>query len=379
MIDFPKPLRVAVLAANLSQGGAEKQLVYMARALQDAGVTTRIYSLTRGQHYESILRTIGLEPVWVGRRGHPLLRLKTLARHLQGFRPEVIQSTHSFANLYAGLLGRLLGAVSVGALRCSLQHCREGNGPWTRWLVTLPTALIVNSQTARDDLLQSRLISQERVFLLPNAIELEEYDRRDCSAPGAFPERTGLTAGFVGRLIGVKRPDRFLRVVALAAKEEPTIRGLVVGDGPERASLEKQAVQLGLKPHQIRFLGQRPDVPRLLQEIDVLVHCSEDEGLPNVVLEAMAARLPVITTPAGDAKIMVEDGHNGYVVPFDDITAMAERLVQLARKPSLKQAMGHVGRQQVERQYSYDRLADRLLSIYHRLLHEQSRGGLPCD
>ena len=111
----------------------------------------------------------------------------------------------------------------------------------------------------------------------------------------------------------------------------------------------------------------------------MLVHCSEDEGLPNVVLEAMAARLPVITTPAGDAKIMVEDGHNGYVVPFDDITAMAERLVQLARKPSLKQAMGHVGRQQVERQYSYDRLADRLLSIYHRLLHEQSRGGLPCD
>lgn len=373
MVDFPKQLRVALLAANLSQGGAEKQLVYIARALREAGVTMRVYTLTRGQHHEATLQAMGVEPVWVGRRAHPLLRLGTLARQLRGFRPHVIQSTHSFANLYAGLLGRLLGAVSVGALRCSVQHCREGNGAWTRWLVRMPTALVVNSQVVLNDLVQRRLVRPERAFLLPNAIELDPYDRRRSPDAKTLEEQTGLTAIFVGRLIAIKRADRFLRALALAVKREPTVRGVVVGDGPERAPLEKQAIELGLTLHQVQFLGQRQDVPRLLGEADVLVHCSEDEGLPNVVLEAMASRLPVITTPAGDAPVMVHEGLNGYVVPFDDAEAMADRLLRLVHEPTLRHQMGQAGRQRVERLYSYDYLAERLLAIYQTLLAAKTK------
>lgn len=362
-----EPLRVALLAADLRKGGAEKQLVYVARALVEAGVTMRVYTLTQGEEHEATLRALGLEPIWFGRRGNPLLRLGTLASALREFRPQLIQSMHSFANLYASLLGRWFRAVSVGALRSSVEHSRQGNGAWTPWLIRTPTALIVNSEVVRDDLLERRLRRPEGLFLLPNVIELADYDQEQPRAMGR-QEPSRLTAILVGRLVGLKRVDRFLRAVGLAASEEPAVRGVVVGDGPERANLEQLAGELGLGPERVRFVGQRQDVPRLLGEADVLVHCSDDEGMPNVVLEAMAARLPVITTPAGDAKFLVQDGANGYVVPFDDTRAMAERLVRLAREPELRSTMGHEGRKRVEREYSFDRLAERLLAIYEVLL-----------
>jgi glycosyltransferase involved in cell wall biosynthesis len=338
-----EPLRVALLAADLRKGGAEKQLVYVARALVEAGVTMRVYTLTQGEEHEATLRALGLEPIWFGRRGNPLLRLGTLASALREFRPQLIQSMHSFANLYASLLGRWFRAVSVGALRSSVEHSRQGNGAWTPWLIRTPTALIVNSEVVRDDLLERRLRRPEGLFLLPNVIELADYDQEQPRAMGR-QEPSRLTAILVGRLVGLKRVDRFLRAVGLAASEEPAVRGVVVGDGPERANLEQLAGELGLGPERVRFVGQRQDVPRLLGEADVLVHCS------------------------GDAKFLVQDGANGYVVPFDDPRAMAERLVRLAREPELRSTMGHEGRKRVEREYSFDRLAERLLAIYEVLL-----------
>lgn len=371
MLPLDNPLRVALLAANLSRGGAEKQLVYMAKALREAGVDVRVYSLTRGQFHESALEAMGLAPIWVGARGSPLIRLAVLARHFRRFRPHVIQSTHSFANLYVGLLGRLLGCVSVGSLRSSLEHCRQANGAWTPWLIRTPSAVLVNAQSALDDLARRRLVSPDRLFWLPNVIDLAEFDRSE-EANGS--RRPGLTVALVGRLVEVKRIDRYLHALAAAAQRELMVRGMVIGDGPQRAALERLAVELGLGRTQVEFLGEREDVPRLLALADVLVQCSDDEGLPNAVLEAMAARRPAITTPAGDAHRLIRDGHNGYVVPFDDVSAMAERLVLLARLPQLRRQLGEAGRQHVERHYSLDGLADRLLSIYRTVAARQKSG-----
>jgi glycosyltransferase involved in cell wall biosynthesis len=345
----------------------------MARALRDAGVDLRIYTLTQGQFHEATLKALGCELEWVGSRAHPLLRLHALARRLRGFRPHVIQSTHSFANLYAGLLGRWLGCIGLGSLRSSLGFCRQGNGVWTPWLIRVPHAILVNAQTALGELTRSRLVAPRRLFWLPNAIDLSEYGQPHA----AESEHRRFTAIFVGRLIPVKRIDRFLRALALAVRQEPTVRALILGEGSERAALERLAGELSLGPEHVEFLGQQSEVPRWLRASDVLVHCSDDEGLPNAVLEAMAARLPVITTPAGDAPRIIRDGYNGYVVPFEDLDAMAERLLALVRSPSLRRRLGEAGRHEVELDYSLDGLAERLLSIY-RTVAEQYHLPFPC-
>lgn len=369
--DLPEPLRVALLAGTLNQGGAEKQLVYLARALSGAGVDVRIYCLTRGDFYEGVLQAIGLKPIWVGRFANPMLRLASLAGMLWRFRPHVIQSSHSFTNLYVSLTGRLLGAISLGAMRSSLLHTREANGAWTRWLISTPTALLVNSQTAVDELIKSRLIHPQCLSIVPNVIELSDSDSTKSPQDGAGTvHHQTCKAIFVGRLIPVKRLDRFLYALAKACQQHPALEGIVVGDGPGRKAMEKLATEIGLWPHKVTFLGQRGDVSALLSQSNMLVLCSDHEGFPNVVLEAMAERLPVITTPAGDADIIVQDGVTGYVVPFDDIDGMAERMVHLAKSPSLRRQLGEAGRRRVERSYSFEGLSDRLLSIYRRIAQQ---------
>src|SRR5437660_8288665 len=107
-------LRVALLAGTLGQGGAEKQLVYMARALRESNVAVRVYSLTRDEFHHTALRSVGVEPIWVGRHASPLVRLGAFVRSLRAYKPHFIQSGHFFTNLYVALAARLVRAVSIG-------------------------------------------------------------------------------------------------------------------------------------------------------------------------------------------------------------------------------------------------------------------------
>jgi len=119
------------------------------------------------------------------------------------------------------------------------------------------------------------------------------------------------------------------------------------------------------------FFGARGDVPQLLARTDMLVLTSQHEGFPNVLLEAMTARLPVVTTPAGDAADLVRDGQTGFVVPFDDEAILARRLIELARSPAMRRVLGSAGRAQIEQSYGLGGLAQRAFGIYHEAARRQ--------
>lgn len=374
-------LRVALVAGTLARGGAEKQLVYMACALREAGTDVRVYSLTRGEHYEETLRRAGVPLAWIGRMRSRAARVLVLTRALRDHRPHIVQATHFFAGAYALLAARPYRALPVGSLRNDARHEVEDAGAWGRWLLRRCPALLANSEAARRNA-EALGAARAAVHVLPNVIDVAAMDRtRDVIAavPGAGDDGTasgGRLVVAVGRLVSQKRLDRFLRALALARRDDPALRGVVVGDGPERSELEALARRLGLLPGAVAFLGRRDDVPALLRAADVLVLTSDHEGSPNVVLEAMACRRPVVTTPAGEAGAIVVDGETGYVVPFDDLPLMAERLVRLAGSPSLRSAFGEAGRRRVERCYSVAGLADALMQIYRAMAERQDDGVL---
>jgi glycosyltransferase involved in cell wall biosynthesis len=118
----------------------------------------------------------------------------------------------------------------------------------------------------------------------------------------------------------------------------------------------------------VTFLGRREDVPELLAGSDILVLTSDHEGFPNVVLEGMAAGLPIVTTPAGDAPQVVRDGVSGYVVPFDDVEVLASRIVELAKSAELRERLGQEGRRIAEQKYSLSELGPQALSLYAEVL-----------
>jgi glycosyltransferase involved in cell wall biosynthesis len=361
-------LRVAFVAGSLRLGGAEKQLFYQARALSARGADVRVYGLGRGEHFEDALRENGIRFEWVGRHGSPPLRVLSLVSSLRQFRPHVVQATHSFVNLYAAGSARATGAISLGALRGSLRRCFEANGRWGRWLMTTPTALVVNSHRSESEVVASGLLDQGRIHVLENAIDVTEYVEAFEGAP-----RNELKVMFVGTLSRVKRGDLFLTAVATARSRGAALRGTIVGDGPEQPALMELARRLDLLPGGVEFLGVRTDVPALLRQADMLVLSSDDEGMPNVVMEGMAAGLAVITTPVGDAPMLVQDGITGAVVPCGDASAIAERLVALSEKASMRREMGERARERASRLYGIDGLAERLLAIYRSVGTREAR------
>ena len=367
-------LRVALLAGSLTQGGAEKQLVYMARSLRDAGVAVRVYSLTRGEFYEDALRELSLEPRYIGGIRNPLLRSLVLANALRRFGPHVVQAAHFFANLHVTLAARLVGADAVGAVRNDAIFDVRENGRWGTWLLRVPPALIANSSAAVENAVQLGL-RRERVHVLPNVIDLDDFDRRSARPVSVRRSAGEIVAVAACRLVAAKRLDRFIAAVAAVRRDGCPLRGVIVGAGPERDALERRARESG-QFDGITFLGRRDDIPALLRQADVLVVSSDHEGFPNVVLEAMAAQLPVITTPAGDAPSVIEDGVTGFVVPPDDLGAMADRLRLLARTPSLRLRFGRAGRERVERLYDARHLGTRLLDVYRAIAAEHQSARL---
>jgi len=365
-------LRVALIAGTLAQGGAEKQLFYTARALQEAGAEVRLYCLTRGEFYEARFREIGLPPIFVGRVSNPIIRLCVLWALLLRFRPHVVQSGHAFTNIHAAIVGRALGIASLGAIRSSLTLTHELYGRWTRLLISTPAALLVNSIMAINELADSGLVSRGRLYLVLNAIDLQAFDLADDRIQASqIPDKARPSAILLGRLVEVKRVDRFLRALALARSEEPALRGVIVGDGPARPGWQALAAELGLSPSDARFVGQRDEIVPLLRESNMLVLCSDEEGFPNVLLEAMAASLPVIATPAGDSSLVIQEGASGYIVEFDDVEGIAERMVRLVRSPELASQLGETGRIRVEQLYSVTGLASKLLAIYRQIAERQ--------
>jgi glycosyltransferase involved in cell wall biosynthesis len=362
-------LRVAFIAGGLGKGGAEKQFIYMLRALKQQNAQILVLTLTKGEYYEQTLRDLDIKPNRVSAK-NPVLRIRYMVRVLNKFKPHFIQATHFYTSFYAGAAGKFNKATSIGAIRNDFYHDLNGVGPLGPWLLHLPAVLLANSYKARKNAIASG-IKADRIHVLPNVIDLDEFDQHKDGQPFPSFNQNCTRAIIVARLMPVKRIERFLLALALARQKVPSLQGLLVGSGPEEAHLRTIAQDLGLEPDTpdggVQFLGARDDIPELLHSSDMFVLTSDREGFPNVLLEAMAASLPIISTPAGEVQDLVRDGENGFIVPFDDVQGIADHMIRLSQTPQLGSQIGSTGRSIVEEKYSFNRLSQNLEEVYRAI------------
>jgi glycosyltransferase involved in cell wall biosynthesis len=191
--------------------------------------------------------------------------------------------------------------------------------------------------------------------------------------------RTGLGLGpddFVavaaGRLSLEKAFDLLIEAFARVHASEPRLRLLVAGEGPERPRLEAAIARAGLQPR-VRLLGQVPEIRPVLAAADLLVLPSRTEGLPNIVLEGLDAGLPVLATCVGALPELVQDGVTGWLVPREDVEALARGLTRAAATPTLA-AMGEFGRARILPSFSARERLQRLYAIYGALMARAPAG-----
>ena len=355
----PAQLRICFIAGTLGRGGAERQLFYMLQVLTGLNAQCRVLSLTKGEPYEAKIAELGIPITWVGASPSRLRRLLRIAREVKQWRPHFVQSVHSYTNLYAVLAARCAGCMDIGAARSDGIREFTGlgllSGPSLRW----PTILAVNSRQAAEMVRTARGINKP-LYFLPNVVDTDHFVPR-LGAPSA--RCNTLLVLCVGTLKSEKRQDVFLYALARAKTFIPTLRASLVGDGPLRGALEKLARDLGIEDA-VEFMGTLDDVKSVYQRGDMLVLTSDYEGAPNVILEAMACGLPVVSTRVGAASDFIVDGETGFLTDARDVEAIADRIVRLASEPELRRQMGSAARARVEAQYSLSLLRDNLLGLY---------------
>ncbi len=359
-------LRIALLMGDMGVGGAQKQGYYMARALKQSGADVRIfYTIDEPSALLDDLRGMGVTAVWFGQQNSRARRLLKLFQLVYDFRPHVLFSTRTYTNLYVGILGRILRIPSFGTLRNSVVYERQiYSDRQFKLMCTLPRAMIVNSYLAKQQLEALNWIPADNISVLWNVIDLDDFDRKAAQPLTEPIEPSPKNIFFVGRLVAQKRIPWLIEAFALALQQVPDFHLYLVGDGDEQTAVETTLEAKGIEGN-VTLLGRRSDVPALLQQVaGMLVLTSLEEGFPNVVAEAMAASLPVISTKAGDVEKIVGEGETGYLVNGDDIITFAERLVHLAQHPDVAEQFGAAARAKAEREYGVDNFDQRILEQF---------------
>jgi glycosyltransferase involved in cell wall biosynthesis len=369
----PEHLRLAMVTSSLGLAGAEKQTVYMAGALRDAGIDLQFFYLRTGGYYEKVLRQMGVCMRRIYTPNRPWVILAGLMRALWQFRPHVVLASQFEDLIYAAPAGRCCGALTLGGVRSDGLRELKARGPLSPWMFRMAHGLIPNSHRARQNLI-SRGVDPSKMEVLPNVIDLQDFDARSALPLEVPLPSQRVIAAAVGRLHECKRFDRFIEALAVARRREPALAGIVAGaDCGTKAALQERAHSLGLSPDDLSFIGECDRIPALLARAALLVLTSDYEGFPNVILEAMAARRPVITTPVGDAPLIVQHGQTGYVVEGTDVAGLAGCMVRLAQSPSLRMSLGEAGRKRVEQEFGHDLLGERLVSIINAFAKRAGR------
>ena len=373
------PRKVALVVGQLQLGGAEGQLFELATRLDRARYDPFVVCLSEVQEpYGSRLRERSIRVEVLPRAGrYDLGRVRALGRLLHEGGASLAHSYLLAANAYTYLASRLAGRLPFIA---SSRTCIPPSGPGSLWLhrraFSAASAVIANSHKVMEFTRDLYRLPAAKIRVIPNGVDAAAYAgaavaarveaRREIGAPEG-----AVVIGTVGRLSPEKNLGLFLdmasRIVSDAGPAAAA-RFVVVGDGPSRAGLQAAAGgRLGLAGRVI-FTGASQDVSRALAAFDVFVLTSSTEGLPNAVMEAMAAGLPVVATRVGGTAEVVEDGVSGHLVPPADAAALAARVLGLARDPESARRMGERGRERVASRFGVERMVAATAGLYDEVL-----------
>jgi glycosyltransferase involved in cell wall biosynthesis len=235
------------------------------------------------------------------------------------------------------------------------------------WIRFFDRIVAVSNEVKRDMLKYK--IPEDKIRVIDNGIALERFEKRietrEMKNQLGFEEKTRII-GTIGSLVVEKGHIYLLEAAKQILDGVNDLKFLMIGDGPLRKQLEEKSEELGIKQHVI-FLGQRKDIPELLMAMDVFVLPSIKEGLPVALLEAMAAKRPVIATRVGAIPKVIESKDIGILVEPKDITGLRDAIMSLINDPERMDLLARGGFDRVSMDFSSDEMCKHYLKLYKEI------------
>ncbi len=362
--------RVALVIDGLGAGGAEKTTSDIAAALTATGVDATVVYL-QGRASSAALEAcnrhnvptlhVQITRLW------KLRQWMAFILSIRRLKPDAIHAHLHYATITSIVVGALLRIRTVVTL-----HTLDEPNQWSKeglrlrlmfaLIRYLPCELVCLTHQARAIALKYAPTKVSNVHVIPNGLNLSEWSaehKRDEGKGNETPVIM-LTVAVLRKMKGI---HHLIRAHAILSRRIPNLHLWIVGDGPERENLEREAELAGSRD-KVFFAGHRSDIRDLMQSADLFVLPTLFDALPTVIIEAMAAGLPIVASRTGGIPEMIADEETGFLVEpgnEDDLVAACERIIQ---NPELADRLGHAARESVERHFDLKKQVERLIALY---------------
>jgi len=352
-----EPIRIAHILGAMNYGGVESMALRLIRGLAEPMFSHVVIDMAAadraGERQGEFLRLVEVRKS-VYRPGRRLGFILSCAQTLRRVKPDRVLA-YNFGNHWMVAVAAWLARVPVTYVRVAGSPLRDRSTQWKSMVLAhlarpFCRGEIAVSESVGAQLTQGLRLPARRVRVIPNGCEIGEIAARAAAA------RAGRTNSFPWKVVMVSRMDdakdhaTLLKSAAQLLREGCQMEVLLLGDGPSRKDHEALAIRLGIWSR-VRFLGSRSDVPELLGASDVLVHCTHTEGFPNVLIEGMAAGIPVVTTDIPVCREILADGRCGMLVPPRDSQALARVIKQVLTDSNLRSTLTAAASERVRALY----------------------------
>lgn len=367
-----RPIRVCFLIDRLYPGGTETQLVALIHNFDRDQVRPYLCLLDGTDELSRSMEPLDCPVLRLGvrslRRPRTLAQAWRLGRFLRRERIDVVQIYFPDSTYLGVPVGRLAGVRYILRTRNNLNHWMTPThrflGRLLNWFVT---GTVTNCEASRQAVIADERPAPASVVVMETGVDLTRFEA--AAGPRANGREGPRRVGVVANLRPVKGLETFVQAAAIVSAHHPDVVFQIAGEGDLRPALARQAAALGLG-ERFQLPGRVKDIPGFLGRLDVAVLCSLAEGMPNAILEYMAARRPIVATAVGGTAQLLEDGESGLLVPPGDAAALAGGIGRLLEDRKLAARLAASARERVEEQYSREVCIRSLEAFYRKLVKE---------
>jgi glycosyltransferase involved in cell wall biosynthesis len=360
--------RTCFMIDTLERGGAQNQLLLIARYLQEQNIPS--YHLIVFREPLTLLdafKEAGVNVEVVEKKKEvDVAFLFNLFSLLKKLKPRVVVTFLITADMWGRLIARIAGVPRVG---CSVRSIPQRLGvvkdTFLFVMDKLSDIIVCNSKMAAETTQQRSRLDQKKVVVIYNGIPAGSDEEQSPKA-----DNDELVIGLVARLVPLKDVSTLLKAFSRILMNHSTVKLVIVGDGPCRGDLENEAVSLGVAD-KVCFMGERLDVKEIIKGFDIGVLTSQYEGLSNAIMEYMQAGKPVVATNVGGNPELVEDGVNGYLFDYGNVEQLANILNKLISEPKRMFELGCSGRKKIVENFSIDTMAKGWHDLLINGIHNQ--------
>ena len=374
-------MKITFLARSLLPGGAERQLVALAKEMALMGHQVSVLVFYGGGALEEDLRDVGVPIIEIEKKGRWDIPgfLFRLYRHLRNDKPNILNSYLTVPNILAVVMGWMIPSLNVvWGIRASNMALAEMDRVSSlsyrleAQLSRLPDLIVVNSYAGREHCL-SQGYPESLMTVIPNGIDTKKFvpdsQRRSALRREWAVDEEEYIVALIARIDPIKNHDCFLKAAALLSRHRQDVRFICVGGGDPGLArrLKKQAEDLGISDY-LLWLGDRRDMVDVFNAVDLVTLTSFSEGFPNVIGEAMSCGVPCITVDVGDCAILLK-GVGQVTVPEAEALSQAWGKA-LSCSEEEKCERSQAVRRRIEKQFSVSALAQKTQDAFLSILEE---------